>query len=1236
MKLRLILIILFGILIIFGITDVTKGQSYIYQGSWGPEGMSLISQERTGVELNFSVKEFTMMEIEVEEEVMKQVLLPGHLMQHEPGAPNLPGRSYLVAMPNGAIPHLNILSFQSDTLDGIDIVPAPVIPIDNSNEPLVYLKDPQIYQADAFYPSSPAVMAETMKIRGVDVGVMGFTPFQYNPVTKQLVVFYNCKIAVGFEGGDGIFGEGKYRSRYWDPIIKDFIVNHESLPEVSYARQSNPGSRNFAGCEYLIITPDGSEFQQWADSIKAFRTEQGILTHVVTITEVGGNTAAAIEAYINNAYNNWDIPPDACLMLGDYGADPQNRLIADLLYDHPAGSDYNPYITDNLFADVDGDLLPEIAFARITARNAAELSLMVSKFLDYERNPPVSANFYDNPITALGWQTTRWFQICSESIGGYFKNVQGKDPVRINEIYSGNPSSDPWSTATNTATVVDYFGPSGQGYIPSSPSTLGGWTGGTATDVNNAINSGSFILQHRDHGNTQLWGEPYYTTSDINALTNSELTFVLSINCRTGKFDAGSDCLAEKFHRHSYNGQGSGALGVIAPTEVSYSFVNDTYTWGFYDHLWPDFMPDQETNPVSRGLLPCFGNAAGKYHLFQSTWPSSYNSVKPITYKLFHYHGDAFSTLYSEVPQALTVVHDNVISADTNVFYVTANDSAFIALTINGEIIGTTLGTGSPTPINFSNQLIPEQQLIVTVTKKNHFRYRSVVTVIPAEGPHVVLFGFPEINDSTENNNGNLDYGEMVWLSLTLKNVGDTTAFNIQAAISTVDSYVTLVDSVQYYGNIAPDTSKIIPDGFQFSVAGDVPDNHQIIFNLNITDGTDYWTGSFTIDSHAPVYELVKVNINDISGNRNGILDPGETAIFSLLLKNNGSAASHEVSGVLTTLEPLISILPSARNYGLINPGESVWGNFEVTADPLLTPFEWITFGFLASDDPGASLTDSIKVMAGQIPALVLDLDPDNSSGPVIQNEVAANGLTVDYFTVFPGNLEIYKSVLVCLGIYNINHVLTESQGQALAEYLDSGGNLYMEGGDTWAWDPATPVHPMFNIDGLSDGAGNLASITGVSGTYAEGLSFSYGGQNNFIDQLGAIAPAFATLTNSSPVYTTCVSYDAGAYKTIGSSHEFGGLNDTTYTKTELMRLYLGFFGIPASSEWLGVTADWHNPANWSNGLVPDENTYVIVPATNTQPSQFSGGNSICKGIKLDPGVQLIVPSGITLIILNE
>jgi hypothetical protein len=407
--------------------------------------------------------------------------------------------------------------------------------------------------------------------------MLGITPFQYNPVTKELKVLRDIEVEIVFEGGNGQYGDTKYRSRWWDPIMANAIMNFESLPKMDYNWMHEGGDRLLTGCEYLIITPDGADFVSWANTIADFRNKQGILTYVVTLSDLGGNSTYAIESYVNNAYNNWDIPPSAVLLLGDFGYDASKNVIAPI-YDNYCAS-------DNIYADVDGNHLPEIAFARITANNATQLETMVTKFIDYETTPPTNPDFYNHPITALGWQTERWFQLCSEVVGGFFKNELGMDPVRINAIYQGSPGSI-WSTATNTSSVVNYFGPSGLGYIPASPSTLGGWTGGSANMVNNAINSGSFIMVHRDHGYEQGWGEPSYHNSNLNDLTNDEYVFVFSINCLTGKYNWSNECFAEKFHRMEH-----GALGLIAASEVSYSFVNDTYVWGLYDHLWPDFLP---------------------------------------------------------------------------------------------------------------------------------------------------------------------------------------------------------------------------------------------------------------------------------------------------------------------------------------------------------------------------------------------------------------------------------------------------------------------------------------------------------------------------------------------------------------------------------------------------------------------------------------------------------------------
>ena len=706
---------------LFLLTTQTNGQVIQYSDGWGPSGTTLTRENTSGVEINFSIHTLHLEDINIEGQPMIVPRLPEVFLQNNEGAPNLPGDSKIIMIPQGARVDLKIISYRTEIIRGIEIAPAPRIPKDNDDSPLFYRKNPEIYSQNKMYPESPVLVSEPTKIRGVDVVMLGITPFQYNPITKELIIYRDLKVQVNFIGGNGKFGEDRLRSRWWDQLLRDAIFNNSMLQQIDYSKRTLNSEE--AGCEYLIIRPTNSEFVQWADSLKKFRTEQGILTKIVPITDAGSNNASALETYINNAYNTWTIPPSAVLLLGDYGTSTSNNIISP----YYSGS----VISDNVLADVNSNHLPDIVFARMTANNATQVQTLVTKILNYERTPPTNPNFYLKPITALGWQTSRWFQICSETVGGYWKNTHSKLPVRINAVYIGNPSVDPWSTAPNTSTILGVFGPTGLNYIPASPSTLGGWTGGNATMVNNAINSGCWFLQHRDHGSVTSWGEPYYTTSHVNSLTNSDLVFINSINCSTGKFNYSGDCLVEKFHRYTYNGQNSGALGVIGASATSYSFVNDTYVWGMMDYMWTDYLPSHPIygyDTTSRGLLPAFANVAGKYFLQQSSWP--YNtSSKTITYYLFHLHGDAFMRLYSEVPQSLTVSHDTSISSSATSFAVTADAGSFIALTTNGEILGTATGTGSPVNVTISGTLTPLDYMHITVTKQNYYRYEADVLI---------------------------------------------------------------------------------------------------------------------------------------------------------------------------------------------------------------------------------------------------------------------------------------------------------------------------------------------------------------------------------------------------------------------------------------------------------------------------------------------------------------------------
>ncbi len=742
------------------------GNTVTFEGNWGEAGFNLVQQDAYGVEIVFSVPFMNIQDMMLDGERYQNVQIPGVLLPNNAGAPNLPGTGRFIAMPQGARPELEVIDYRTEIYHNMNIAPAFEIPVETDDSPLKYEKNPEIYNQNAYYPAKPVMMSEPTQMRGVDVITVGITPFQYNPVSKDLLVYKDIRVRVNFNGGNGHFGEDRLRSRWWEPVLRQNLLNYESLPEINFNRAHGTDEDNV---EYIIIVPDDPNFLAWADTLKQWRNEQGIITGITTLTEIGGNNATAIENYINDAYYNWSTPPVAVLLLSDY----QNS--GDLYGITAPSYSYGWYscVSDNFYADRTGNHLPDLNLARITAQNYSDLQTMIGKMLDYEREPYTDPNFYLHPLMAGGWQTERWFILACEVVYGYFDTVLGKDPVRQYAIYSGTPGSI-WSSNSNTYMVVNYFGPSGLGYIPSSPSYLTNW-GGNASGVNNAINSGAFLVQHRDHGSVNGWGEPSYHNSNLSGLYNNMYPYVFSTNCLTGKFNDGSECFAEAMHRMQ-----NGALGVHAATNVSYSFVNDTFIWGMYDLMWPDFDPGYGMDPYGEeNLRPGFANVSGKYYLQASSWP--YNpSNKDETYYLFHHHGDAFMTLYSEIPQNLSVSHASTVSSGATNFSVTANDGSLIGISQFGSVLGSAEGTGSAVSVPITPPVPGIMR--VTVTKANYYRYIAdvqvtgttpdlEVTLTPYGTPIQIPASGGSFDYNIEgSNNGSTAQVADIWCDVTLPN----------------------------------------------------------------------------------------------------------------------------------------------------------------------------------------------------------------------------------------------------------------------------------------------------------------------------------------------------------------------------------------------------------------------------------------------------------------------------------
>ena len=897
-------------------------QAQEYRFNSEPNGFSISYKNSNHLTLRHNLGTVTIEDADRAEVQGQVITLSGIYLSNEAGAPDLPSTSTYVAIPNGATASLRMVSSKTKVIENVDLIPAAVPQLDNDNSPAVYQKDANIYGRNTFYPETPFQISEVSEIRGVQVVLVGVMPFQYNPVTKELIVYSDMELQLDVEGGNGTYGDLRYRTPEWDQILQDVILNREDLPEVDYGERLRKHYENReTGCEYMIITPDNEEFISLADSIKQFRTEQGIPTEVFTVSQCGGNNFTTLRNFIRTAYNTWDMPPAAVLILGDHNADPTQGVVSYTMNNHPGGDGYNPYISDHAYAVMGNNQMPNIIVGRITGRDYDEMYRMIKKDLDYERMPPTDPYFYDHPVTAMGFQLERWFQLCSEVVNGFWEHELGKHPVRQNAIYEGTPGSR-WSTYEHTNEVLSYFGPTGCGYIPQTMSHLTDWSA-TGNTVNEAINNGAFLIQHRDHGAEELWGEPSYSIGYIKRLTNPNLTYVMSNNCLTGRFNYGSaggdECFAEVFHRHQH-----GALGLIAATQVSYSFVNDIYVWGAYDNMWPDFMPTYGTQHPTSFIHPAFGNAAGKYFLRQSSWTEG--DWKSITYYLFHQFGDAYMKLYSEVPQELDVTMLPILPAGDDQYQLKADEGATICLTANGQIIGFDMATGDTQNVSITPQ---EVGTIVklTITKQNYFRYEHFIKTISTEEPYLI-FNAIEINDAAGNGNHAADYNETCRFGISLLNAGFAFLDNFNVTLSCNHPAVEVSEGTFAYNGMGAHETQMQDNAFTVHFGDELNDQEKVKFYLKMENASYTFIDSVTLIMKAPNLKYGKLSITDLDGNDMDRLMKGQSSYLTFDIENQGESKSMEVSNQLNLMAPFISIAETEVTIPAIDAGATTQVSF--------------------------------------------------------------------------------------------------------------------------------------------------------------------------------------------------------------------------------------------------------------------------------------------------------------------
>jgi hypothetical protein len=200
-------------------------------------------------------------------------------------------------------------------------------------------------------------------------------------------------------------------------------------------------------------------------------------------------------------------------------------------------------------------------------------------------------------------------------------------------------------------------------------------------------------------------------------------------------------------------------------------------------------------------------------------------------------------------------------------------------------------------------------------------------------------------------------------------------------------------------------------------------------------------------------------------------------------------------------------------------------------------------------------------------PVVIWNPDPTPFSGEAMHQLLTDLSVPHDYVTdIDMPSLVNYGCAFIFLGVFDLNRVLSFEESEALAEYLAVQGDVYMEGGDCWNYDPYSGLYlSLFGLAGSADGTDDLFDLIGIPGTLGDGLSFGYSGENAFMDELMPAPGAEAFFRNPADDRYHAVSCQEGARRTLACSFEFGGLYDVggPSAKQELVRRYAQFFELP-------------------------------------------------------------------------
>jgi len=565
-----------------------------------------------------------------------------------------------------------------------------------------------------------------------------------------------------------------------------------------------------------------SNFMTALNNIVNLRKQQGYEVEAVT-TATAGSSTGTIKTYIQNKYNTAPNPPEWIVLVGDTSG---SYPIPCYPSGSPSGSSDYPYT--HLAG---GDMIGDVFIGRISVSSENHITNYWLKLQKYELNSPTTDYALFKKSLLVGHSSSSG--ISTYIINRYIKSlIQAYDPTitnsNINEIYYN----------------------SGQGQT-----------------VNDSYDAGNNNFNFRGYVGMDIFGGHTSATTNTNILTNSVM-----LTCATGNFGDGyGDAQTENLMRGVYGSQPSGAiLATGMSTSSTHTQFNNAASGGIYYAMYAMDVP-------TMGEAVLFGKIFlnGVYPNFQWTENTTHwvNTM-----------GDPSLRIFKTTPKTFSTTVPTQIGAGTQAFRFVVTDEAGAVVpdawvtiakadgTYISKAISDTLGIAY-LPHDHT-QTLP---LLITISKPG-FHQKRVLALTPGDSNI-------SVTQYTVNGSQNVNPGDNVNLTISVKNFLTNDAQNLTATISSESDYVTFSGNTTInIGSVNAGQEIQLNNAFTFTVSPITPDKVLLPLTVTITDGETTWT-SYLLPSVKGV-DLKVTNLNQIH------LNIGGASQVSFNLKNEGNIAT--------------------------------------------------------------------------------------------------------------------------------------------------------------------------------------------------------------------------------------------------------------------------------------------------------------------------------------------------------